>query len=205
MVLHRAFDEVFRSWSHVAVLRVLVDTTTGFSGNETARMSGMTAKAALKALTTLENLGIVHRRRGGREHLFTLNREHSLVKDIILKLYHTERQFPEFVYEAVGMILKSNVLSAIVFGSVVRQQETAASDLDVCCIVRSEQQKEAVREVLNNSAGELHSKFNIKVAPIVFTVEEFRKRAQSKNPLVQGIIEQGRLLTGKQPKAILRG
>ena len=86
MVIHRPFDEVLRSWSHVAVLRAILDSAVGLTGNEIARVSGMQPRSALKALTSLEELGIVHRQRGGRDHLFTLNRDHFLTREGLLPL-----------------------------------------------------------------------------------------------------------------------
>lgn len=64
MVFHRSLDEVFRSWTRVAVLRTLWDTATGFTGNQVARAAGMHPRSAFKALTALETLGMVQRQRG---------------------------------------------------------------------------------------------------------------------------------------------
>ena len=50
MIIYRAFDEVFRTWSNVAVIRALLDTNTGFTGNEVARAASMHPNSALKAL-----------------------------------------------------------------------------------------------------------------------------------------------------------
>jgi predicted nucleotidyltransferase len=201
MIIHRALDEVFRSWSHVAVLRALLDTATGFTGNEVARTAGMHPRSALKALTSLEELGIVRRQRGGRDHLFTLNREHYFVRDAILPLYQAERHFPESVTTDLAGILKSRVLSAVLFGSVARQEETSLSDLDLCCIVRAEKEKDAVREILNAKAPELYQKFGVKIAPILFTLRELRKK--SKTQLVKGIIREGRVVVGKSPTVLV--
>lgn len=205
MVIHRAFDEIFRSWSHVAVLRGLVDTATGFSGNEVARVSGMTPLSALKALTSLEKLRIVNRQRGGRDHLFTLNRHHYLVEEVILKLYHSERQFPEVISSVLAAILKRSVVSAVIFGSVARREETAESDLDLCCIVKTEGQKETVRELLNNKSSDLYRRFGIKVAPVLLTVGEFRKKEKSNNRLIRSILAEHRVIVGKNLKRVIRG
>lgn len=203
MVIHRALDEVFRSWSHVAVLRALLDTSTGCSGNEVARVAGMHPRSALKALTSLEELGIVHRQRGGRDHLFTLNREHYLVRDAILSLYHSERQFPEVLTTTLAAILGKPVISAVVFGSVAKKEESAQSDFDLCCIVRTEAQKEVAREMLDCEAPSLYQRFGVKIAPVYFTLEELRKK--SKSSLVKDILKQGKLITGKHPKDLLNG
>lgn len=203
MVIHRALDEVFRSWSHVAVLRALLDTTSGCTGNEVGRISGMQPRSALKALTSLEQLGIVRRQRGGRDHIFTLNRDHVLVQDAILSLYHSERQFPEALFATLAAVLKSPVVSAVVFGSVAKREETPLSDLDLCCIVKTEKQKDIVRKKLDSEAPSLYRKFGVRAALLIFTVEEFR--AKSKSRLIKDIVDHGRLIAGKDPKAVLNG
>ncbi len=203
MVIHRALDEVFRSWSHVAVLRALLDTTSGCTGSEVGRVAGMQPRSALKALTSLEQLGIVRRQRGGRDHIFTLNRDHVLVRDAILSLYHSERQFPEVLFTTLAAILKSPVVSAVVFGSVAKREETPLSDLDLCCIVNTEKQKDAVREKLDGEAASLDRKFGVRVALLLFTVEEFRAKLKSR--LVKDIVDHGKLLTGKDLRGILNG
>jgi len=201
--MHRVLDEVLRSWSHVAVLRALLDTSTGFSGNEVARVSGMHPRSALKALSSLEELGIVRRQRGGRDHLFTLNREHFLVRDALLPIYHAERQFPEVVKTYLSASLGSPAVSAVLFGSAARGEETPSSDLDVCCIVKTEKQKETVRQHLDAISSELYRKFGVKVAPVYFTLEELGKKAKSS--LVKSILSHGTVIAGRNPKDILHG
>ena len=72
-------DEVFATWSHISVLRILMNTTRPLSGREIARLAHMTHRSCLRALTRLEYIGFVNRNRGGRDHLFTINREHRSV------------------------------------------------------------------------------------------------------------------------------
>lgn len=205
MLIHHTLDEVFRSWSHVAVLRALLDTTNGFTGNEVARVAGMQPRSAFKALTALEELGMVRRQRGGRDHLFTLNREHFLIRDAILPLYHSELQFSNVVVTALSTILKKPVLCAVIFGSVAREEETPRSDLDLCCMVQKENEKDIVREMLDSESSSLYRKFGVKVAPVFFTLAEFRQRAKKKNPLIREIIEHGKVIVGKNPKVLLNG
>jgi predicted nucleotidyltransferase len=195
-------DEVFRSWSHVAVLRALLDTTSGCTGSEVARLSGMHPRSALKALTSLEQLGMVNRQRGGRDHIFTLNRNHVLVHDIVEHIYRSEQEFSNHIIDALAARLKRFVLSAVIFGSVAKQVETPFSDLDLCCIVKTESRKETVRGLLSSDAQKLYRTFGIKVAPLFFTLDEVKKKA--KTPLVRDILDHGKLIVGKNIKVLLR-
>jgi predicted nucleotidyltransferase len=201
MIIHHVVDEIFRSWSHVAVLRVLLDTAEGMTGNQTARAAGMHPRSALKSLSVLEELGIVNRRRGGRDHSFTLNREHVLVRDIILPLYRVEREFPININAAISRLLKKHVVGAVIFGSVVRNNETALSDFDVCCIVKNEKSKDHIRKIWHDNSQKLYKRFGIRVSPIIVTVEEIRRK--STKPLIREVVEQGETITGISPKELL--
>ena len=203
MVINRVLDEVFRSWSHVAVLRALIDTKTGFTGNETARVSGMHPRSALKALTQLEELGIVIRQRGGRDHLFTLNRKHFLVTNIVLPVYQKENLFRSEIINEIASVLKKRVLSGVIFGSVARKEENPQSDFDICCIVNSVKEKNIIRELVNAKAESINIKFGIKLAPVFFTLKEFKNK--SNTDLVKEIIEQGIVICGKTPGKLVNG
>jgi len=203
MIIFRVFDEVFRTWSNIAVIRALLDTSTGFTGNEVARVSSMNPRSAFKALTLLEGLGIVNRQRGGRDHIFSLNREHFLVQEALLKVFQVESKFPEEVINTLASILKKQVYSAVIFGSAARREENILSDLDICCIVNSVIERLFVSDLLNKKSQMLYKKFGIKLAPMFFTKSEFiRKR---KSQLVKSIASEGIIITGKNPKGLLNG
>lgn len=203
MVIHRAFDEVLSSWSHVAVLRAILDSAVGLSGNEIARASGMQPRSALKALTSLEELGIVRRQRGGRDHLFTLNRDHFLTREGLLPLYQAEQKYRSAIEDSLVTILKGHVVSAVIFGSVSRKQETPQSDLDLCCIVSSENKKGVVQERLASEAVPLYRKFGVKLAPVFFSLSEMKKKKRS--GLIREIRKEGKVIVGRRVEELLRG
>lgn len=203
MVVNRVLDEIFRTWSNVAVLRALLDTNTGFSGNEVARVAGMNPRSAFKALTSLEELGIVSRVVGGRDHIFTLNREHFLVQEIILKIYTIESRFLKEIINELSAILKKRVESAVIFGSVARKEENPLSDLDICCIVNSPIELHYLRDLLNKKSPILQKKYGIRLAPVFFLKGAFLRKIKSK--LIKDIVEEGILITGKSLKGIING
>ncbi len=203
MAVHRILDNVFNSWSHTAVLRTLINTATGFTGREIARLSGINPRTAFKALTKLEELGIVKRLRGGRDHIFTLNRKHFLVNEVVLQMFEKEAQFRNELFKDLAKILRNKVISAIVFGSTARKEETTESDLDLCCIVEKKQEIENVRAALNGSSQKLNDKFGIKLSPVFFTLAEFKKKKNTQ--LVKNILEEGKEITGKSKRALLNG
>ncbi len=203
MVINKVLDEIFHTWSNAAVLRALLDTNTGFSGNEVARVAGMNPRSAFKALTSLEVLGLVNRVIGGRDHIFTLNREHYLVQEIVLKIYQVESKFFNEVISALSKILKGHVNSAVIFGSVARKEEKPLSDLDICCIVNSQSDVSVVRDLLNKNSSVLYKKYGIKLAPVIFIKAQFLKKSKTK--LIKDIAKEGILVAGKSLKGLLNG
>lgn len=203
MIIYRVLDEVFRTWSNVAVLRALLDTSTGFTGNEAARVSGMHPNSAIKALTSLEGLGIINRQIGGRDHIFSLNRKHFLVQEVIIKVFEIENRFPKELFNALKSLLKKHVYSAVIFGSVARKEESVSSDLDICCIVNNMTDRKNVSALLDKNSPVLFKKFGVKPAPVIFLKGQFIKKKKSK--LVQNIANEGILITGKNPIGLFDG
>ena len=205
MVFHHVWDHVFSTWSHVAVLRALMDSAQGSTGRELARQSGMNHRACLQALTELEELSIIRRIRGGRDHFFTLNRDHLLVEQGILPLLSVERSFSRSLFTYLAQRLAKKVKSLIVFGSVARHEETPSSDLDLCLVVRSEKEREAAEAAVHSLAPEVLSRYGTKIAPLVLTQREFVRRTKRKLPPVQDIVSEGVVIGGLSMKGLING
>lgn len=203
MVLHRVMNEVFRSWTHVAVMRALIDTAHGLSGNAVARSAGMHPRSAFKALTALEAQGLIRRQRGGRDHLFTLNRDHVLFEKVIVPVYSGEEGLRASLERALGDILQPLVVSAFIFGSVARGEESPDSDLDLCCITPTGMAKEQVRVALHDAASDLRRRFAVRVSPLFMTRTEFRARASSAT--VKAILSEGICIAGHDPRKHVHG
>ncbi|MGB2959331.1 MAG: nucleotidyltransferase domain-containing protein [Bacteroidota bacterium] len=161
----------------------------------------MSPRSAFKALNAMEALGVVRRQRGGRDHLFTLNRDHFLVTQAILPVFQTEIEFTESLSAAIASAVQGKVVSASIFGSVARREETLHSDLDLCCIVRDKQQVNLVESAIDSRAQTLYRRYGVKLSPVIFTVAEFRKKRGL--GVVKDILDHGMHITGRDPKSIL--
>jgi predicted nucleotidyltransferase len=146
---------------------------------------------------------MVNRQRGGRDHIFTLNRSHILIYDVAEHIYRVEQEFAGRIIHTLAGKLKRHVLSAVIFGSVAKRVETPFSDFDLCCIVKMESQKNTIRELLNSDAQKLYKTFGIKIAPLLFTLDEVKKKI--KTPLMQDVVIHGKLVAGKNIKELIRG
>jgi len=144
----------------------------------------------------LENIGIVTRVRGGRDHIFSLNRNHFLVKEGVVPFFEIEGKFVEAIFNDIRKKLKNKCNGVYVFGSVARKDEKAESDLDLCIIYDKENQRKSIEETVFELGTALHMKYYVNIAPFFITVNEFIKRAKSKKPPVDEIIKEGKLIFG---------
>ena len=205
MKIHNVFDEIFYTWSHIAVLRALQDSAQGMTGREIARAADMTPMASLKALTALESVSVVSRQRSGRSHIFRLNRENILVKDGILPILRLEREFGKQMFKLLTKRTGKKCESIIVFGSVARQEDVPESDLDICFIVNGKANIESVRETVYETTPVIQEKFGAQVAPLFFTLREFKEKHKLTKSPVDEIVRDGIVISGKSLRELTRG
>jgi len=205
MIFNNVLNHIFSSASNVSILRVLMFVKNGLTGREIGRNAGVSPKTALRVLTELENLKIVNRTIGGRDHLFVLNREKYLVERGIIPLLETEQLFLKSILAEIKRKLKNKCISIILFGSVARKDEIATSDLDVCLIVKNKTILKEVEKIKLNLFNKILEKYGVTLAFIIFTENEIKKYAKDKIPLVKNMIEEGTLIFGKPIVLILYG
>ena len=205
MIFNKVLNSIFSSTSHIAVLRALQYHKIGISGREIARLSGLSPKSALSALSSLENIKIVYRAVGGRDHLFTLNRQNYLVKNGIIPLLQIENKFLPQLLALIKQKLSKHCISIILFGSVARNEETIESDLDICFVLQNKKSQKNIIPIIRDLQTQIYTEFGTSLAPIYFTSEEFRKRASKNLSPVNNIIKEGVLVSGKPIRILTHG
>lgn len=205
MIINNVLNTLFSTWSNIAVMRALENYAVGISGREVARLAGLTPKNCLITLSLLEELGIVSCVRGGREHLFTLNREHYLVKEILLPALDAERKYVEMISKEIASALRKYTISVIVFGSVARKEETISSDYDICIIYKNKTNKKKIEEQLSQLSSSLKKKYGVSIAPFYITKNDFSKRAKLGKSPVNEIIKEGIHISGLKIRELING
>lgn len=205
MIINKVLNSLFSTWSNIAVVRALENYSVGISGREVARLADITPKNCLRTLTSLEELGVVNRIRGSREHLFTLNRDNYFVKEIFIPILEAERCYHEMIKKEISSSLKKLTISVYLFGSVARKEETISSDYDICIIYNSEIDRKLIEEQASKLSKILKKKFNVSLAPFYLSKNELKKRAKIGKSPVPEIINDGIKISGIKIKEILNG
>ncbi len=201
MLINKYLETLFSAPSNISVLRVLNERTVGITGRETARLTNLTHRSALMALSNLESFGVVKRVTGGRDYLFTLDRNKFITKKIISVIFNAERDFRLSLFSRIKKQLSRITISLIVFGSVARKDETIKSDLDLCIVYSKNRNK--LEESVSNLREQIYLEYSIQLAPIYISEKEFIKRAKKKLSPVNNVIDEGILISGKSIKALM--
>jgi hypothetical protein len=190
-------DEVFSTWSHIAVLRVLMNSSRSLSGREIARLSHMNHRSCLRALTRLEHIAFVSRARGGRDHFFTLNREHRLWQEGIHPLLDFERRHLGRLVKRLRKELALYVESAILFGPAITKREMHGPSIDLCLVISSPITEREIRVHLDSIAPMIWKRYGATIHTMVCTETDFVRRIKRGQAQAVAILSEGQLITGK--------
>jgi len=205
MIFYRVLDQVLSGSSQIAVLRAMQDSKIGLSGREIARIAGISPKACLQALTNLENLSIVFRQRGGRDHFFTLNREHLLVKEGILAFLDLERNYLKLLSKKIIRNTSKHSESIILFGSVARKEESIESDIDICFVYSGTSHREIISKKMEGLSLSIKREYGATISPFFISLKGFKRKGKLNQAPVNEILNDGIVLYGKSIKVLSNG
>jgi predicted nucleotidyltransferase len=203
MIIHKILNEIFTTYSHIAILRELRFSKNGFSGREIATNAGISPPSCLAALSKLEKLKIVNRQIGGNVHIYTLNFNNILVKEGLLPLLEIEQSLPNKIISLLKKTLSKKSVSVILFGSVARLEETHSSDYDLCIVYQTQSDKKKLEEIINHIRQNFYSQFGISIAPYFISTSDFELRAKKKLSPVNDIVKEGKVIFGKSIRNLL--
>lgn len=204
-------DEVLGARSKVRLLRELLRQERAVSGREAGRLAGLSPAGARNALQDLVALGVVEREGQGVEHLFRINRGHFLVRHGLEPLFSAEERAVDAVFDRLADLASDlveetgvDILSAVVFGSVAREEDVPGSDLDLLLVVSSEEE-ELVRQAIAERAPDLERTFGLALSPVVMTLDRLRELREEGASLAVAIEEEGRRVYGAYVDELIGG
>ena len=152
-----------------------------FGTVELIKLAGSGSGAVQRELERLSTSGLVLSTVSGRQRWYQANRDSPIFEDLH-GLVEKMTGIPEVVRAALATV-ESKLLFAILYGSVAKRVDTAASDIDVL-VVSDELHLEALYEVLAAAEAKLGRKIN----PTLYTAAEFRKRRRAKHPFLAKVM-----------------
>lgn len=191
----------------VRIFRYLARRGGEHTGRSLARVLGEQPKQVLAALRMLWQAGLLVRKAAPPAHLYSLNREHYLVREALLPAFQAEARWLDALGQEVRQVGGEAVESVLLFGSLSRGTTVAdpGSDVDVAVLVDEPGHIEDVRRALEVVQAALHERFGHAVSPMVLSLEQFRTRFRKRNPLVRNMVRDGEVLAGRPVAELLSG
>lgn len=164
---------------------LLLHPDTTYHVRELARLTGTSAGTLHKELTKLTNGGVLRRQEVGNQVRYSADRDCPVFEELASILRKTSG-LVDVLVDALSSIEK-NITLAFVFGSVARGEQQSNSDVDVM-LVGSLGFADAVR-ALHSVQAILQREIN----PVVYSLEEFRRRAASDDSFVREVLAEPKL------------
>jgi len=198
------FNNIFDQFSKLKVLRFLIRTEAELSGREMARAVGISHVICSRSLQELSQHGLVKMRKVGRSILYSLNKEHILVDEILAPLFKKEKMlFLSLTRAILAPLSGPKPISMILYGSQIDEKRVRPdSDFDILCIIPDQTNVKKFKGEISRSEAQIERKFGNCLSLLVMKRSEFLKRKKKREPLLFEIEEQHRLLFGKSFKEI---
>ena len=169
-----------------------------------ARAAGISHVICNRSLQELSYHGLVKMRKVGRSILYSLNKEHILVDEILVPLFKKEeRLFLSLTKTILSPLSGPKPISILLFGSQADEKRARPdSDFDILCVISDETNLKIFKSEISRSEVLVEKKFGNRVSFLIMKRNEFLKRRKKTNPLLQNIEKQHRLLFGKHFREI---
>jgi len=199
MRIKQPLDDLFGNPNSVKVLRhMILYPSPVITGRGIARELGMSHATCIRSLNDLVDLGILMRKRVGSGATYELADSSVILTDILEPAFRAESQLLNGLVDTMLQGIKAKVMSAYLFGSVARGEDTASSDVDMLVILKRASDKPSVEEHVAKNKENAYLRYRVGVSAIIYDIQRFKGMKDQKHPLVQEIVKEGVLLYGKE-------
>ncbi|MCK4244044.1 MAG: nucleotidyltransferase domain-containing protein [Candidatus Omnitrophica bacterium] len=201
MKVHNPLDKILNNEVKVKILRFLCKTGAEWSGRQLAKEIKVNPATCHKALRELNNERVLLLRSIGKSYLYRLNGENFIVSDLLKPLYERESKILKEIYktivESISSLVINNIVSIAIFGSVQKEKERPASDVDILVLVGKEKDKVKTEKDFERVNENIVRKFGNAVSPYIQTVREFKLKRRRNVALIKNILKSHKLLFGR--------
>lgn len=207
MPIGRNLDNILNTGSKLKIIRLFTSRTKDFiaSGRQVARLIGVTPPAAHAALKELYNQDILKRDIIGREHIYRLNANNRVVRNILMPAFKKEHSVKEDILNFLRKKIKekrikSKIVSLLLYGSQQSGNAGEKSDVDIAIITGNKADKKVIETIfIEDVAGQFYEYFGISLDSYVKTESEFRSRRNKNLPPVSTLMRSYLVIYGKDP------
>lgn len=187
-----------------AVLQALLRTEAGLSGRALARVTGLTQSSAQRALVRLREQGLVVADEAPPALLYRVNRDHVAIPAVVELL-----SLPERIRDRSAELIsrwRVQPVSAVLYGSVVRHEARAGSDVDMLVVrpMRTRPDDAVWEEQAAGLSDALRRWTGLTPSVVELTPAEVRRGLASREPYIVEAADGGLLVAGRTLREIGR-
>ncbi len=189
-------NDLFSTPGRVSVLRALWSVEVPMNAAEVARRTRLTHPAATAVLRGLVGLGVVASAPAGRGSTFWINRQSIYVQRMIDPVFGAEQALPELLLESLRQAFEMRTVSAVLFGSYARGDQTPESDIDVIAVTDNGDAKQALEDVRGQISMQFRRQFGASLSLIVYTATEAAELPSRAHDLYESLTREGVRILG---------
>jgi predicted nucleotidyltransferase len=181
-----------------------VRTEAELSGREIARAVGISHVICNRSLQELSQHGLVKMRKAGRSILYSLNKEHILVNEILIPLFLKEKRlFISLTKTIIDPLSGPRPISIILFGSQTDEKMARPdSDFDILCVVPDKINLRKLKHEISKAEAQIEREFGNRISLLIMKKGEFLRRKEKHDSLLMNIEKKNKLLFGKHLRDI---
>ncbi len=202
MKFRNYLEQVLGNKVAISLLRTMVRYPAKiFTIRGLARTANASVNETALTIRDFERLGIIKVQPIGRAHQLSLNKKNYILNKIIEPSFKAE----ENTLSELLKVLKKNldkkkvIISAALFGSVVKGKEKQDSDIDLLIISND---FDLANEIVSGAVIEVTEMFQTDLAPIIFSQKELVSKKNGN--LVSSIIANHIMICGKDLESIIK-
>ena len=200
-------NSILNSEIKIKIIRVFASRLEGYhaTGREIARLVGTTAPTAHAALKELYIYHILSYDISGRNHLYSLNRETRLVKDILLPMLKKENDFKNDAFSFIIRLLQEkkamkDIVSILFYGSQQKEKSNESSDIDIAVIVHNNSDLEIMEDLfIENITSSFYDYFGVSLDAYIKTQKDFIDRLNKNLTPVSTLMKSYNVIYGEDP------
>lgn len=205
--MQEVLDKILNTNSKIKIIRLFISRRQDFiaSGRQIARMVKISPPAVHVALKDLYNQNVLKREIIGRQHLYSINNNNRVVKNILVPTFTGEFSIKGDIInflkrQIVVNKLRKNILSIILYGSFQMGETEQTSDVDIAIIVTTTRSQLQIERIFIEKISEkFYDQFGIHLDTYIKTKTEFLNRLKKNLPPVSTLIQSYSVIYGKDP------
>lgn len=185
LTLKTSLEKLFRTTSLILILKLLfLNSSREFHLNEIARRINVSASTVLKELDNLHSLNLVTKKLKGNMTLYQINKQ-GIIFEELRKIFLKYELLDEIISKELD---RFDINFALIFGSFAKGTEKENSDIDLLII------SSIPEDLILDSVSRLEEKTGREIHFILWTQEEFYKKAKERNSLLLNIKKNPRIM-----------